>query len=32
MPPEAGADEMVNVARSLGVNIYTTLAEIPNAE
>jgi hypothetical protein len=30
--PSAGADEMVNVGRSLGINIYSTLAEIPNAE
>jgi len=27
--PSAGADEMVRVGRSLGLNIYTTLAEIP---
>jgi hypothetical protein len=30
--PSAGADEMVRVGRSLGLNIYTTLAEIPKAE
>jgi hypothetical protein len=30
--PSAGADEMVRVGRSLGRNIYTTLAEIPQAE
>lgn len=30
--PSAGADEMVRVGRSLGLNIYTTLAEIPRAE
>jgi hypothetical protein len=28
----AGADEMVRVGRSLGLNIYTTLTEIPKAE
>jgi GDP-mannose pyrophosphatase NudK len=27
--PSAGADEMVRVGRSLGLNIYTSLAEIP---
>jgi hypothetical protein len=27
--PSAGADEMVRVGRSLGLSIYTTLAEIP---
>ena len=27
--PSAGADEMVRVARSLGLKIYTTVAEIP---
>jgi hypothetical protein len=27
--PSAGADEMVRVARSLGLKIYTSLAEIP---
>jgi hypothetical protein len=30
--PSAGADEMVRVGRSLGLNIYTTVAEIPPAE
>lgn len=30
--PSAGTDEMVRVGRSLGLNIYTTLAEIPQAE
>jgi hypothetical protein len=30
--PSAGADEMVRVGRSLGLNIYTTLAEIPPAD
>jgi hypothetical protein len=29
--PSAGADEMVRVGRSLGWNIYSTLAEIPKA-
>jgi hypothetical protein len=29
--PSAGADEMVRVGRSLGLNIYTNLAEIPTA-
>lgn len=29
--PSAGADEMVRVGRSLGLKIYTTLEEIPNA-
>jgi len=29
--PSAGADEMVRVGRSLGRNIYSTLAEIPKA-
>ena len=28
----AGADEMVRVARKLGRNLYTTLAEIPKAD
>src|SRR5882672_1390971 len=28
----AGADEMVRVGRSLGLNIYATLAEIPKPE
>jgi hypothetical protein len=27
--PSAGADEMVRVGRTLGLNIYATLAEIP---
>jgi hypothetical protein len=27
--PSAGADEMVRVGRSLGLNIYASLAEIP---
>jgi hypothetical protein len=30
--PSAGADEMVRVGRSLGLKIYTNLAEIPKAE
>ena len=30
--PSAGADEMVRVGRSLGLNIYTTPSEIPRAE
>jgi hypothetical protein len=30
--PSAGADEMVRVGRSLGLNIYSALAEIPKAE
>jgi hypothetical protein len=30
--PSAGADEMVRVGRSLGLNIYTNLSEIPKAE
>jgi len=30
--PSAGADEMVRVGRSLGLNIYATLAEIPKPE
>jgi hypothetical protein len=30
--PSAGADEMVRVGRSLGLNIYTKLSEIPKAE
>jgi hypothetical protein len=30
--PSAGADEMVRVGRSLGVNIYASLAEIPKPE
>lgn len=29
--PSAGADEMVRVGRNLGLNIYSTLAEIPKA-
>jgi hypothetical protein len=29
--PSAGADEMVRVGRSLGLNIYTSLAEIPKS-
>jgi len=29
--PSAGADEMVRVGRRLGLKIYTTLEEIPNA-
>jgi hypothetical protein len=29
--PSAGADEMVRVGRSLGLKIYTSLAEIPAA-
>jgi hypothetical protein len=29
--PSAGADEMVRVGRSLGLNIYNTPAEIPQA-
>jgi hypothetical protein len=29
--PSAGADEMVRVGRSLGLKIYTNLAEIPTA-
>jgi hypothetical protein len=29
--PSVGADEMVRVGRSLGLNIYTALAEIPSA-
>ncbi len=29
--PSAGADEMVHVGRTLGLNIYSTLAEIPKA-
>jgi len=28
----AGADEMVRVGRSLGLNIYTTLSQLPKAE
>src|SRR5437870_5516452 len=28
--PSAGADEMVRVGRSLGLTIYTDLAEVPN--
>jgi hypothetical protein len=28
--PSAGADEMVRVGRSLGLKIYSTLAEIPS--
>jgi hypothetical protein len=30
--PSAGADGMVRVGRNLGLTIYTTLAEIPNAQ
>ena len=30
--PSTGADEMVRVGRSLGVTIYTALAEIPKVE
>ena len=30
--PSAGADEMVRVGRNLGLNIYTTLAQLPKAE
>ena len=30
--PSAGADEMVRVGRSLGLNIYTALGEVPKAE
>jgi len=30
--PSVGADEMVRVARSLGLKIYATLAEIPTLE
>jgi hypothetical protein len=30
--PSSGADEMVRVGRSLGLTIYTTLAEIPKLE
>jgi hypothetical protein len=29
--PSGGADEMVRVGRTLGLNIYSTLAEIPKA-
>ena len=29
--PSAGADEMVRVGRSLGLKIYTSLAEIPKS-
>ena len=29
--PSAGADEMVRVGRNLGLKIYSTLAEIPEA-
>ena len=29
--PSAGADEMVRVGRSLGLNIYSSVAEIPKA-
>lgn len=29
--PSVGADEMVRVGRSLGLSIYTSLAEIPKA-
>ncbi len=30
--PSAGADEMVRVGRSIGLNIYSTLAEIPKLQ
>jgi hypothetical protein len=30
--PSTGADEMVRVGRSLGLQIYTALSEIPTAE
>jgi hypothetical protein len=30
--PSAGADEMVRIGRSLGLKIYSALAEIPKAE
>jgi hypothetical protein len=30
--PSGGADEMVRVGRSLGLKIYTAVAEIPKAE
>jgi hypothetical protein len=30
--PSAGADEMVRVGRTLGLKIYTALADIPKAE
>jgi hypothetical protein len=30
--PSAGADEMVRVGRNLGLNIYSTLVEIPPPE
>ena len=30
--PSAGADEMVRVGRTLGLKIYTALADIPRAE
>jgi hypothetical protein len=30
--PSAGADEMVRIGRGVGLNVYTTLAEIPSAE
>jgi hypothetical protein len=30
--PSTGADEMVRVGRSLGLNIYTALSEIPKAQ
>jgi hypothetical protein len=30
--PSTGADEMVRVGRSLGLTIYTALAEIPKVE
>ena len=30
--PSSGADEMVKVGRSLGLEIYTTLAEIPTVD
>jgi hypothetical protein len=30
--PSAGADEMVRVGQSLGLRVYTTLADIPGVE
>jgi hypothetical protein len=30
--PSVGADEMVRLGRNLGLKIYTTLTEIPNAQ
>ncbi len=30
--PSAGADEMVRVGQSLGLSVYTTLADIPGVE